>query len=218
MSNPGNEQARVPGWRFVLGTSGAGVLIFAAAAFLTLVLREASSVSAQPATAGAVTARAQEAFTARSGGVSLNVAATAARDAAPAPIRVERLRGGVTHNPFAALNSGTPLPALAASMPAAKPAPVAKAVVTPVVAQAPPQAPPAPPMPPPLPFVAVGAIQGAQVTGGQPVAFIRQQEQLLVVRAGDAIGQTYKVVSISPTAIEFTYLPLMQRQSLALAP
>lgn len=73
-------------------------------------------------------------------------------------------------------------------------------------------------MAPPLPFVAVGAIQGTQVTDGQPVAFIRQQDQLIVVRAGDAIGQNYKVESISARAIELTYLPLMQRQSLALAP
>lgn len=217
MSEPVQKQARMPGWRFILGTSGAGVLSFAAAAFLTLVLREASSVSAPPATA--VAAARPGAFPrGTAAGASLSALPPVTPAAGPMPIPIERLRGGVTHNPFAALNNGVPLPAFAASTPAAKPAPVAKAAVAPVVSPAPPPAPPTPPTAPPLPFVAVGAIEGAQVTGGQPVAFIRQQEQLLVVRAGDAIGQTYKVVSISPTAIEFTYLPLMQRQSLALAP
>lgn len=73
-------------------------------------------------------------------------------------------------------------------------------------------------MAPPLPFTAVGAISGTEVTGGKLVAFIRQQDQLLVIKAGDAIGQTYRVESITAQKIEFTYLPLMQRQVLALVP
>lgn len=73
-------------------------------------------------------------------------------------------------------------------------------------------------MAPPLPFVAIGSINGASVTDGEPVAFVRQQEQLFVVRAGDAIGHAYRVESVGPQGVEFTYLPLRQRQVLALTP
>ncbi|MBA2674829.1 MAG: secretion system X translation initiation factor, partial [Ramlibacter sp.] len=79
-------------------------------------------------------------------------------------------------------------------------------------------APAPPPVAPPLPFTAVGAIEGAHVAEGRPVAFVKQQEQLLLVRAGDTIGQTYRVEAVTSQKIEFIYLPLMQRQTLALSP
>lgn len=124
----------------------------------------------------------------------------------------ERLNDQAVHNPFASLNVQPPAPPI---MP--KPS-EPKAARKPVkVASAPPPPPP-PPVAPPLPFTAVGAIEGPQVAGGKPTAFVRQQDQLLLVRAGDTIGQSYKVESVSAQKVEFIYLPLMQRQTLALSP
>lgn len=76
---------------------------------------------------------------------------------------------------------------------------------------------PPPPTAPPIPFIAVGAIHGAQIAEGKPVAFLRQGDNVLAVRAGDSIGPSYHVDNISPEKIEFTYLPLKQRQFLPLA-
>lgn len=76
---------------------------------------------------------------------------------------------------------------------------------------------PPPPTAPPIPFIAVGAIHGAQIAEGKPVAFLRQGDNVLAVRAGDSIGPSYQVENISPEKIEFTYLPLKQRQFLPLA-
>jgi hypothetical protein len=140
-------------------------------------------------------------------------AASAATNSAatPAPT-ASRLEPEVAFNPFGPLNFGTPA---ALGQPSAPPEPPKKAK------QAPPPPPP-PPLPaptaPPLPFVALGSLAGADVTGGQTLAFLQQQDQLLVVRAGDAVGNTYRVNSITPQRIEFTYLPLNQRQFLPLSP
>jgi hypothetical protein len=133
-------------------------------------------------------------------------------DAAP-----ERLSAETLHNPFGAL-AIKDFAAQAASAVKPASAPVAAKPSKPASSPPVPLAPQPPPAAPPLPFVAVGSIAGADVTGGQPVAFIRQQENLLLVRAGETIGKLYRVESISAAKIEFTYLPLMQRQALALAP
>lgn len=128
-----------------------------------------------------------------------------------APLTGDRLTEHVTYNPFAALNLSA----------ASSPAPAASAGrVTAKVKREPELAPAPTPRPtaPPLPFIAVGSIAGPQVTGGQPFAFVKVQDQLLVIRSGDAIGATYRVEAITPQRIEFMYLPLMQRQTLALAP
>jgi hypothetical protein len=128
----------------------------------------------------------------------------------------ERLNDEVVYNPFGPLNAKPVTPvATVASQPA-----ITSAVATPRRKKASePASPPAPPpTAPPLPFIAVGSISGAQVTGSKPVAFIRQQEQLLVVRSGDLLSQLYRVEAITTQHIEFTYLPLKQRQSLALSP
>jgi hypothetical protein len=135
-----------------------------------------------------------------------------ARQEEPAVLALEsqpssRLNEQVTFNPFSALNLAPT--ATAASSP--RPAPAPKK--TPEFV-----GPPLPPVAPALPFTVVGSIAGAQVTGDQPVAFVKQQDQLLVLRTGDTIAQTYRVESITSQRIEFIYLPLMQRQTLALAP
>jgi hypothetical protein len=134
---------------------------------------------------------------------------------------MQRFDGSVARNPFAALNfrdadlkersAGAPQ---AAAKPASAPS-VKPGAQLPQPASAAPQ--PLPVNAPALPFTAVGAIQGDQVTDGKLVAFIKRQEELLLVRAGDSIGSAYRVESVSPQAIEFIYLPLMQRQTLTLA-
>jgi hypothetical protein len=123
------------------------------------------------------------------------------------PVDAGRLSEHVTYNPFAALNLNI----------APSPAPVASAVKA-VQKKPEPAPPPPPPTAPPLPFTAVGSIAGAQVTGGQSIAFVKQQDQLLVIHSGDTIGPSYRVESVTAQRIEFTYLPLMQRQTLMLAP
>lgn len=135
-------------------------------------------------------------------------AATESRPAPPQATR--RLDAEVLSNPFGALGAvavaaAPTVPAVAAQKPASVPVPV--------VVPAAPVAPTAPP----LPFTAVGLIAGAEVTEGQPIAFLRQQEQVLLVKVGDDIAKTYRVESISAERIEFTFLPLQQRQILTLA-
>lgn len=79
------------------------------------------------------------------------------------------------------------------------------------------QPPPPPPPPrarptaPPLPFRYVGALEEE---GGRAV-FLLEGTQVRMVRAGDALGGQYRVDRITPAAVEFTYLPLQERQTLA---
>lgn len=78
----------------------------------------------------------------------------------------------------------------------------------------PPPAPPPPPPPqaPPLPFSFIGKI----LEGKQWTVFLAQQERTHAVTAGDLIGHEYKVESITPPLMTFTYLPLKQTQSLSI--
>lgn len=66
------------------------------------------------------------------------------------------------------------------------------------------------PQAPPLPFRYVGAIDDAQ---GKAV-FLVEGTQVRMARAGEEIGGQYRLVRITPTAIEFTYLPLNKTQFL----
>lgn len=79
--------------------------------------------------------------------------------------------------------------------------------------QPPPPSPPPPPPPqaPALPFRFVGALE----EGGERAVFLLEGTQVLMVRAGDQLGGQYRVERITPTSVEFTYLPLKQRQTLA---
>ncbi len=77
---------------------------------------------------------------------------------------------------------------------------------------------PTPATAPPLPFSVFGAIEGRQVAEGKPVIFLRQREEVLVVREGDSVGGVYKVEKIAADRVDFLYVPLQQRQSLSFAP
>lgn len=124
-----------------------------------------------------------------------------------------RLDAEARSNPFGALNLQPPgmgvLGQPKQEKPAAPPAPKPAATPAPE---------PPPPMAPPLPFTAIGSIEGPDVTSGQLLAFLQQQDKLLVVRKGETIGQFYRVEAVTPDKVEFTYLPLNQRQALALTP
>ena len=84
----------------------------------------------------------------------------------------------------------------------------------PIVIAAPP--PPPPPLPPPtapkLPFTLVGMVErGAQ----PPQVYLSKGDMLLIVAAGEVIdNNTYRVESLLPNAVEFTYLPLGTKQTL----
>lgn len=88
------------------------------------------------------------------------------------------------------------------------------ALFEPLVMAAPPQ--PLSPAPmvssqagaPPLPFVYVGEIQDA---AGRAV-ILTEGDEVHIVRARQRIGELYRVERITATEVEFTYLPLMQRQ------
>lgn len=139
-------------------------------------------------------------------------ARTADAPPANASATVSRLEAEVAFNPFGPLNAGVP-----ATLGQPKVEAAAPKKAKPASASAPP-APAPPPVAPTLPFVAIGLISGADVTGGPPVAFLQQQDRLLIVRAGETVAGAWRLESITPQRIEFTYLPLMQRQSLPLAP
>lgn len=79
--------------------------------------------------------------------------------------------------------------------------------------QPPPPPPPPPPKPraPTLPFQFVGALDE---DGGRAV-FLLEGTQVHMVRPGDTLGGRYRVERITATSVEFIYLPLKERQSLA---
>lgn len=213
-------------WPQVAGLGVAGLLSFAAAAFwnssggneaedlLTPAVRPGP-----PTVATGVTTRQPDSSSLAESteGATLQLTSNPAR-----------LNGQVTRNPFGELNllASVELAASKNNASALKMATVAPKSSKPKV-QAPPPLPPvveAPPPPPPppiapaLPFTVVGAISGQRIADGQPTAFLRTGEDIVVVRPGDAIGKTYRVESVSADKIEFTYLPLMQRQTLSMKP
>lgn len=82
----------------------------------------------------------------------------------------------------------------------------------PLAAQARMQAAPAvfAPTAPPLPFTFVGSIE----RGGRRTVMLMEGDQLHLVGAREHIGEHYRVERVTPTQIEFTYLPMQQRQVL----
>lgn len=77
------------------------------------------------------------------------------------------------------------------------------------VVQAPPPPPPEAALPP-LPFRFAGLIEER----GQRSVVLLEGREVRILRAGERIDQRYRVDRITPTRVEFTYLPLRQRQSL----
>ncbi|MDH4481469.1 MAG: hypothetical protein QE279_02035 [Rhodoferax sp.] len=74
----------------------------------------------------------------------------------------------------------------------------------------PPPPPPAPPRAPPLPF----SVLGKQLQAGAWQVYLALGEDTRVARAAAVIDGKYRVESIAPPLIVFTYLPLNERQTL----
>ena len=72
-------------------------------------------------------------------------------------------------------------------------------------------APPPAPTAPPLPFSLMGSYASA---GGKPVYFLVKGDRVYDAHVGDVIDNTYSVDGVSNGQLNFTYLPLKQRQSL----
>ena len=66
------------------------------------------------------------------------------------------------------------------------------------------------PSAPPLPFTFIGSIE----RGGRRTVMLMEGEQLHLVGVRERIGEHYRVERVTPTQIEFTYLPMQQRQVL----
>ena len=66
------------------------------------------------------------------------------------------------------------------------------------------------PTAPPLPFTFIGSIE----RGGRRTVMLMEGEQLHLVGVRGRIGEHYRVERVTPTQIEFTYLPMQQRQVL----
>lgn len=75
-----------------------------------------------------------------------------------------------------------------------------------------PAAPPPPPAPPPLPFTYMGQL----LEDGKLTVFLTRQDQNYAVQPGATLDGMYRVDSVAPQRVVFTYLPLNQQQSLAI--
>jgi hypothetical protein len=90
------------------------------------------------------------------------------------------------------------------------PKPKNAAGALPTVALPPP--PPPPPQAPPLPFVYMGRLSEDEST----TVFLTAGDRNLVVKPGDVIDNTYKVEQVTDAAVVLTYMPMNQRQTLAI--
>lgn len=72
--------------------------------------------------------------------------------------------------------------------------------------------PPPPPQAPPLPYTYVGKI----MEGSQVIVFLAKQDRNYVVKQGETIDGVYRIDEIKGGTMVLTYLPLDQKQSLAI--
>jgi hypothetical protein len=77
-------------------------------------------------------------------------------------------------------------------------------------APAPPPPPPPPPSAPPLPFTFLGKA----VSNGEWEVFLARGSETLIVRDKTVIDGVYRIDTIAPPGMTFTYLPLNQVQQL----
>lgn len=212
-------------WPQILGLGLAGLASFGLAAYWNV----ASSNDADGLVQAVVRTRSTSETSAAPAAAQISLEALQPTGNQPLQMsaRAENTNAQVTRNPFGNLNllasvelaagrnTGGALPTATVTKPRkpkAEPSPV-------VVAEAPPPPPPPPPPTAPvLPFTVVGGISGQQIAEGRPVVFLRQRDEVLVVRPGDEIDKTYRVETITLEKIEFTYLPLQQRQTLSMRP
>jgi hypothetical protein len=76
-----------------------------------------------------------------------------------------------------------------------------------------PAPPPPPPMAPPLPFSFFGSLDEK---GLARRVFLTKGDQLVIVKANDVVEGQYRVDRITENAVDLTYLPLNQKQSISI--
>ncbi len=72
--------------------------------------------------------------------------------------------------------------------------------------------PPPPPQAPPLPYTYMGKI----MDGGQVIVFLAKQDHNYMVKQGETIDGAYRIDEIRGGTMTLTYLPLDQKQTLAI--
>ncbi len=162
-------------------------------------------------------------FTAAAIVLSVSVGLFAASGDAPVPTMHAPL-AVPTQNPRAAAPPA-PAPALRVDLLSrdAQQAGPTRDVFTAHAWQAPPPPPPpvqvAPPPPPPppvapaLPFTYLGKLEAP---GEKTVIYLVEGEKLHAVSEGDTLNGTHRIESVSGTRMEILYLPLSEKQTLAL--
>lgn len=98
-------------------------------------------------------------------------------------------------------------PATSAPVPPPKPAPM-------IAAPVPAPAPPAPPVAPPLSYRFFGRMVGP---GGEVLTFLARADQVLAVRAGQALDDGHVVEAVDDAAVRLKYLPLGLDRTIAIA-
>lgn len=208
-----HKKARLPQ---VLGLSAAGVLSFVMAAYWGGAASQDENDVVMPVVRNRAKSEARmEADTVTTAELPTNEPLTQLSNG------LNRANSQVTHNPFGGLNLLAGVEMAAGKNNTAQVKTAAKMQKQPPpapVIEPPPPPPSPPPMAPALPFSIVGGISGQRIAEGQPVAFLRQHDEVFVVRQGDEIGRRYRVDAITAEKIEFTYLPLQQRQVLMMKP
>jgi hypothetical protein len=83
---------------------------------------------------------------------------------------------------------------------------------------APPPPPPPKPIAPPFPYVYSGSMRdaGEAANAGPVLLFIKAGNRNFIVRKGETVGAAYRLDDITEREAVFTYLPLQQKQSLAI--
>lgn len=225
MTNPPRSTTPLR-WPQVAGLAVAGLLSFAAAAFWNRATGDATEDLVMPTVRRDAPLSATGKKDERAGTLTLPLSLDDA--ALQMTSNPTRLNGHVARNPFGELNllasvelaasknSANNIKGVALASRSTKPKMQAPPPPPPAVETPPP--PPPPPTAPALPFTVVGGISGQRIADGHPTAFLRTGDDIVVVRPGDAIGKTYRVESVSVDKIDFTYLPLMQRQTLSMKP
>jgi len=68
------------------------------------------------------------------------------------------------------------------------------------------------PSAPPLPYT----VFGKKLEDGQWQVFLRRENRILIVKSSDTIDDAYRIDEIRPPIMALTYLPLQQKQTLAI--
>lgn len=74
-------------------------------------------------------------------------------------------------------------------------------------------APPPKPVPPALPFAFMGRLAEPS---GESVTYLVKDNRSFPVRGGEMLDGGYRVDKVGPTSVEFTYLPLNEKQVLSI--